>query len=216
MSEYSDLDRQFPDRSKKLNAMSNIEIPVYSFSREVAIQRLVGLIEGEGNLSLKPDLSLGGTRKRFQIVPEIDFTNKSVRLLSEVRSTLDSIGIRYGFYPNSRSEGIYTVRVSNGNQVGKLLGFISGYMIGTKAILASHLAEFCERRQVLRNKLYEDRDYDLMNTVSRINCQGTRRNPRMYSSTTVRLALEDNQVMIQSALHGDMQRVAEMTTPSYI
>jgi hypothetical protein len=214
MASYDEYEKSCPAQSKKLNAMSYVELPIYSFSKEVEIQRLVGLIEGEGNFSLKPDMSLKGSRKRFQIVPEIDFTNKSVRLLSEVKLILDAIGIRYGFYPNAKSEGTYTVRVSNCNQVEKLLVLISEYLIGTKFILAEHLAEFCERRKVLRNRSYEDRDFELLNTVSAINCQGTRRIPTMYSSTTVRLALEKSRVMIQSDLHGDMQSAAEMTVPS--
>lgn len=214
---YSDREIQIVDIVKRLNHEQDVAVLIRQYPNDQSHwARMAGLYEGDGSFTLMPSVD----RKSgsiHHIRPIAIFTNTSVRLLEEVKRCLDSDGVKFVTSRANRSDisvkPSWHIRTQYIGDTGRVLRLIRPHMLGEKIARADLVLEFCDRHG--RRSPYSSRDIWIMNEVRRLNNQGTKRRFRVYSPTTLRLAsLSTAEEMTKSGLHGDMQSVAEMTTPT--
>lgn len=172
---------------------------------------LAGILDGEGNLQLSTNA------KHLRALVNV-VTNTNTRLIQEVSERLESLGISHRIQYLSGSsrwsdkwKPAWSVMVMKIDEIKKLLGILRPFMVG-KREQCDILMEFLSRRESCKPTKYgavptTDHERLLAARMKELNRRGT--SESVTTSTLPSLKSE----MIQSELHGDMQRMAEMTIP---
>jgi hypothetical protein len=176
------------------------------------------MLECEGTFTFQynEQTKLGKIHSHLQ--PRIIFVNSDMKLVDAVENMAKALGytlwrrdgIRGGLGKKSKSELQY-----NGFKALPLLKELRPFIVGDKSEIVDCLIKFIEYRQNLDQpkQKYGDFEFDLFRRVREINSGHWNNTPKfsLVSSETVRQRREN--AKIQSGLHGDMQRSAEMTDP---
>src|SRR6266404_344130 len=185
-----------------------------------AIAWITAMLECEGTFTFQYNEQYKNGRMHSHIQPRVIFVNSDRLLVDTVDVTLARLtgikpyrkdGIRCGMGKKLKSE----IQI-NGFKVLPFLKQIRPYIAGSKAQIVDYMIQFIEYRQslALPKQAYGDFEFDLLAKVRKINSGHWKKQPKFaaISSTTVRRrrALAKK----QSGLHGDVQSVAEMTTPT--
>jgi hypothetical protein len=179
---------------------------------------LAGIWDGEGTISIRRVVQKKA--KTPQYSPRVCVVNTDTKIISKVRSLLDSIGVRYyfaerdpGSFPGSNKQQ-WVISIDTLSHAKTFLVHIRPYLIG-KSFQADCILEFCERRLKVANRkmhnnnvrAYDEKDYKLVENVYIANgdIRGT--------SETVRQ--DAHRAMIQSELPRDGKTWSEKAMRHY-
>lgn len=177
---------------------------------------IAAVLECEGTFTFQYNEQCKGGKVFSHIQPRVIFVNSDMLLVDRVEKLLVELvgfkpyrrdGIKGGMGRKAKSE----VQI-NGFKCLPLLKELRPFIFGAKAEVVDVIIEFIEFRLSLKNKkqMYGDREFALLGRVREINSGHWNRSPKFssVSSTTVRQRREDV-AKTQSALHGDVQNLAE-------
>lgn len=188
---------------------------------------LAAMLECEGTFTFQYNEQQKGNGLHSHIQPRVIFVNSDFKLVDKVEEVM----VEFGFVPyrNGNVKGGLGKKLKaelqyNGFKCLPLLKMLRPFMFGEKAEAADCMIEFIEyrfslQRQKLSKKPYGEKEFALLRRVRKINSGHWAHTPKLslITSTTVRqrreAAWKAADAKIQSVLHGDMQRAAEMTAP---
>ena len=182
------------------------EPTIADLSDEAARAKLAATVECDGSMDM---IQREGTTI---CKPSIAIYNSNESFLVEIRQSLNRFGLAYYYYArpirNLGTKPASTFYIQGMKRVRRFLEVTNGYY-GTYAERASLITEFIDLRMSRGVKApYGDREREINRRFEKIS------KDERVPSTTARKNCSFNRSKIQSALHSDMQRPAEMTGPS--
>lgn len=217
MEQYSGLDNQQENG-----------VAVSESSHEINAARIAMFLDTDGFVTIQ--VRQRGIAGNAYLGPECGFVNTSSELMNWLHDTLTDLEVPHYMkwfdidqLRGSRSRKPQCRIVVRGqNRCSKLLPIVQPYLVA-KAFQGQLISEFITSRSAQSDKrnMYSDRELEIANTIRSLN-NNKSGEWRPISSETVRRTMElRNRITrypskIQPDLHGDMQSVAEMTTPASV
>jgi len=180
---------------------------------------LAAMLECEGCFTFDRSRMKYGMRPR--ILPIVCFQNTDMKLVEAVIDT----ATRLGFAPPivrpfpGKNKPLTELRWW-GLKILPFLEVLQPCMVGVKAENAKLMIEYIQSRRAAAetagriNPPITDYELSLVDRVFAINGGSTRRRPKLQQEPSQTECQGDNgSPKLQSGLHGDMQRAAEMTAP---
>jgi hypothetical protein len=181
-------------------------------ANDMEIGWLAGVIDGEGSISISTD------KKANRLHAQVFLTNSNEAMLLKARRIMLGLGVenpRLHFHSIGRSKFSYR---SNVPCHRIYVGTASGMKLLLQAILpqltskreqAELMLEFLQHRKGRSARVrFTKRDFEIAAAIREIN------RPTVRALETNTRSTAEDAVMIESDLHGDMQSVAEMSTPT--
>jgi|HubBroStandDraft_4_1064222.scaffolds.fasta_scaffold04643_10 hypothetical protein len=178
---------------------------------ETQLAYLAGLIDGEGTIGLSEQISKPGWKNKgaCHIRSQVDVvTNTNAKLIEAVADMLKSLGVGFiivEFKVPAKCRQAWKVALVKIDDKKKLLELVQPYLVA-KREQCDLVLKFLKPRNSSRKVKTTPEERLLMARCHELNQRGL-----SETVTTVREVPERE--MIQSELHGDMQRSAEMTDP---
>lgn len=164
---------------------------------------LAGILDGEGSIYISTRLA----KQNFGA--GISFTNSSLPLMEKVEDILRDLGVevKIGTDKAAIRRKSYKIYVTTVEGIGITLAALLPQLTSKKrqAVL---MLEFVSGRKRSARKRSDGRDFEIANLISAIN------RGHFESVETVSNSRESGK--IQSELHSDMERSAEMTGPALV